>query len=120
MNKQMRGLLDAGGLIVLFPEGTTSDGRDVLPFKSALLEPAASQGETVSAAFIQYSLRDGDVAEEVCYWKDMTLLPHLLNLFSKCSVGARLTLSELSQPIPNRKQLARQLRSEVMRLKEAF
>ena len=120
LTREMRRALDSGALIALFPEGTTSDGREVLPFKSSLLEPATCQPHALSAGFIEYALADGDVAEEVCYWKDMTLLPHLLNLLGKRGVEARLFFIELRQASPDRKQLARQLHSEVVRLKEAF
>lgn len=113
-------VLDTGALVVLFPEGTTSDGREVLPFKSSLLEPATRQTHGLSAGFINYALPGGSVAEEVCYWRDMTLVPHLLNLLGKRRLEARLCLTELERPSADRKQLARQLHSEVVRLKEAL
>lgn len=119
MIREMRRLMDGGALVVLFPEGTTSDGREVLPFKSSLLEPATIHPDPLSAGFIEYGLNDGDVAEEVCYWKDMTLLPHLFNLFGKQGLEARLRFTELRPASANRKQLARQLHCEVVRLKEA-
>src|SRR5688572_24857349 len=71
---EIRGALDDGALVVLFPEGTSSDGKTVLPFKSALLEPASQQNESVYAACIRYALADGSVADEACYWRDMTLV----------------------------------------------
>jgi 1-acyl-sn-glycerol-3-phosphate acyltransferase len=114
---EMRRVLDTGSLVVLFPEGTTSDGRGVLPFKSSLLEPATQQPRGLSAGFIEYALNDGDVAEEACYWKDMTLLPHLLNLLGKRGIEARLVFTEVRPSGLCRKHLARQLRAEVVRLK---
>ena len=48
----------------------------------------------------------------------MTLLPHLINLLDKSSVRARLSCVRIDQPAANRKDLARQLHSEVLRLKE--
>jgi lyso-ornithine lipid O-acyltransferase len=120
LTREMGRLLDAGALVVLFPEGTTSDGREVLPFKSSLLEPATQQRHGLSAGFIEYSLNDGCVADEVCYWRGMTLAPHLLNLLGKHGLQARLSFTELSEAGPDRKQLARQLHSEVVRLKEAL
>jgi 1-acyl-sn-glycerol-3-phosphate acyltransferase len=120
MNCEMVPVIESGALVVLFPEGTTSDGREVLPFKSSLLEPATRQQHGLSAGFIEYALNDGSVVDEVCYWRDMTLAPHLLNLLGKRRVEARLCFTELRQASPDRKQLARQLHSEVVRLKEAL
>ena len=120
VTREMGRVLDAGVLLVLFPEGTTSDGREVLPFKSSLLEAATERPHGLSAGFIEYTLSDGDVAEEVCYWKDMTLLPHLVNLFGKRGIEARLCFTELQRASADRKQLARQLHCEVVRLKAAL
>lgn len=114
---KMHQAIAKGGLVVLFPEGTTSDGRQVLPFKTSLLQVAQLDPCVLSAASIDYALDDGDVTEEVCYWKDMTLLPHLLNLFTKHCLTAGIRFAELQQQNADRKHLARQLHSEVVRLK---
>jgi 1-acyl-sn-glycerol-3-phosphate acyltransferase len=120
MNREMRRALDTGVLVVLFPEGTTSDGRAVLPFKSSLLEAATGPPHGLSVGFIEYALNDGSVANEVCYWRDMTLAPHLLNLLGKRGLEAQLRFTRLRQASPDRKQLARQLHSEVVRLKQTL
>jgi len=119
LNREVAQVLDAGGLVVLFPEGTSSDGRYVLPFKSSLLEPASRLNHPLSAAFISYSLPEGNVSEDVCYWGEMTLGPHLVNLFSKQFVGARVAFTRLEPGRNSRKQLARQLHSHVLRLKNS-
>ena len=118
LTKALRTALDEGVLVVLFPEGTSSDGQTVLPFKSSLLEPATGNSYPVSASLIEYWLEDGDAGEEVCYWKDMTLVPHLVNLLSKRRVEVSIQFSELRQGSTNRKELARQLHAEVLKLKE--
>jgi 1-acyl-sn-glycerol-3-phosphate acyltransferase len=112
--------LDQGILVVLFPEGTSSDGRAILPFKSALLEPATDSSRPLSACLIGYRLADGDVGEEVCYWKDMTFVPHLFNLLSKKRIGASLFLLPILKRNTNRKELARRLHSEVLKLKNSL
>lgn len=117
---EMGRALRDGALVVLFPEGTSSGGETVLPFKSSLLKPATRHHHALTAALIAYELTDGDASEEVCYWKDMTLVPHLLNLLSKRAIHASVGFTELRQGSTNRKELARQLRSEVLRLKESF
>jgi hypothetical protein len=119
LTKALRTALDEGALVVLFPEGTSSDGQTVLPFKSSLLEPATGNSHPVSASLIEYRLKDGDAGEEVCYWKDMTLVPHLVNLLSKQRVEVSVQFSELRKGSTNRKELARQLHAEVLKLKES-
>lgn len=118
--KEVETALQTDLVVVLFPEGTSSDGRTVLPFKSSLLEPAARQAHPLSAGLIQYALGDGDVGEEVCYWKDMTLVPHLINLCSKRAVQASVHFKQLRERNPDRKQLARRLHGEVLRMKHAL
>ena len=112
-------VLNRGVLVILFPEGTSSGGQTVLPFKSSLLEPATRQSHPLTAGLIRYELPDGDVAEEVCYWKDMTFVPHLVNLLSKRAILASVHFTQLCEGSRNRKELARQLHAEIMRLKES-
>ena len=117
---EIENALQTDSLVVLFPEGTSSDGHTVLPFKSSLLEPAARQAHPLSASLIQYALGDGDVGEEVCYWKDMILVPHLINLCNKRAVQASVHFKQLREGNADRKQLARQLHAEVLRMKHAL
>jgi 1-acyl-sn-glycerol-3-phosphate acyltransferase len=117
LSGELQTVLDQGALVVLFLEGTSSDGRTVLPFKSALLEPARNPSYALSAGSISYQLEHGDVGEEVCYWKDMTFVPHLLNLLSKKCIEARVRFSALQTYQTDRKQVARQLHGEVSKLK---
>lgn len=52
----IRAAMDHGGTLTLFPEGTTSDGTDLLPFKSSLLgalEPLP-EGATVQPVLLAY------------------------------------------------------------------
>jgi len=111
--------LRTGALVVLFPEGTSSGGESILPFKSSLLEPAARQTHPLAAAYLRYELGDGDVSEEVCYWKDMALVPHLINLCGKRAVQASAHFHHVREGNVGRKQLARQLHAEVLRMKHA-
>jgi len=118
--EEMEAALERGALVVLFPEGTSSDGKSVLPFKSSLLEPAARFKHPLATALIQYELPDGDVGEEVCYWKDMTLVPHLINLLSKRGLRASIRFTQTSAGSSDRKQIARQLHAEILQIKTAL
>jgi 1-acyl-sn-glycerol-3-phosphate acyltransferase len=109
----IRKTIAGGSVVVLFPEGTSSDGSTVLPFKSALLESAVQLRSPIAAASIDYALDDGSVADEVCYWRDMTLVPHLLNLLFKHEIRANYSFSPAKIRAGNRKKIARQLRDEI-------
>lgn len=112
----METALDEGVLVVLFPEGTSSGGASVLPFKSSLLEPALHVNHPVTAIAIAYALEQGSVPNEICYWRDMTLLPHLLNVWSKSLIYCSLRCGVSRQRRGDRKSLARELHDEVAAL----
>lgn len=93
---------------------TSSDGSTVLPFKSALLESAVQLRSPIAAASIEYALDDGSVEDEVCYWRDMTLVPHLLNLLCKREIRANYCFSSAKIRAANRKEIARELHDEIV------
>jgi 1-acyl-sn-glycerol-3-phosphate acyltransferase len=117
---EIQSALDAGALVVIFPEGTSSDGKTVLPLKTSLLEPAARQTAPLHVSLIQYEMEDGDVTEEVCYWRDMTFFPHLVNMLGKRGVHATVRFSEFRETGLDRKELARRLHAELLRLKDSI
>lgn len=120
VNDEIEAALDRGALVVLFPEGKSSNGQTVLPFKSSLLEPAAQSAHPLSVGAIQYSIEDGDMAGEVCYWGGHTFFPHLLNLLGKRAVRATVRFAPFQRTGADRKQLAVQLRDEILKLKADF
>ena len=67
-------------------------------------------------ARIEYALSDGDPGQDVCYWGDMTLVPHLLNLMTKRSIRVSVRSARIEQRSVDRKVLARELQSEIGRL----
>jgi lyso-ornithine lipid O-acyltransferase len=117
VNNEIEAALNRGALVVLFPEGKSSNGQTVSPFKSSLLEPAAQSAHPLSVSAIQYAIEDGDVAGEVCYWGDHTFFPHLLNLLGKRAVRASVRFAPVQRTGADRKQLALQLRNKILKLK---
>ena len=117
---EMARTLNKGVVVGLFPEGTSSDGASVLPFRAPLLEPAVSQGWPVTPAAISYQVTGGSVENEVCYWGDMDFLTHLMNLLSKEAVFARVAFGTPVETHGDRKALALSLRSEVVQLIRSF
>ncbi|HIJ39352.1 MAG TPA: 1-acyl-sn-glycerol-3-phosphate acyltransferase [Rhodospirillaceae bacterium] len=71
-----------GESLVLFPEGTSSDGLRVLPFKSALLSVAESGDLPVQPISLSYSRLDGmpmgrGLRPFFAWYGGMELVPHL-------------------------------------------
>ena len=106
--------LESGAPVVLFPEGTTSNGHRVLRYHSTMLQPAVDAGALVTPCAIVYELDDGDAGQEVCWWGNMTLLPHIWNLLGKEAVRARIAFGDPMLASGDRKQLSRTLHERVV------
>lgn len=113
---QMEETLLEGVPVVLFPEGTSSDGSSVLPFRTALFDPAVRLNLQVTPACIAYSLEQGIAATDVYYWGEMSLVPHLLKLLSNPKVSARIRISLRPGTYQDRKQAATRTWAEVVSL----
>ncbi len=82
VNGVMPQVLARGEGLCFFPEGTSSRGVDVMPFRSSLLEPAVTLAQPVSFASITYTTPDGSVPPDmsICWWGDMTFGAHFWEL----------------------------------------
>jgi 1-acyl-sn-glycerol-3-phosphate acyltransferase len=96
----IRRRLDAGDDLILFPEGTSSDGTRVLPYKSALLSVAEYEGPAgpllVQPVSIAYLRLDGIPLGRfyrpyVAWYGDMDLLPHLWAMLGLGVIAAEVT-----------------------------
>ncbi|PZX19885.1 lyso-ornithine lipid acyltransferase [Palleronia aestuarii] len=76
----IRERLRSGQRLLLFPEGTSTDGRRVLPFKSALFAPflGSSPDYGVQPVSLVYMAPAGCDPRFYAWWGDMDLAPHLL------------------------------------------
>lgn len=108
--------LKAGLPVVIFPEGTSSDGSRVLPYRSTLLEAAIGAGVSITPAAIRYELEEGSVADEICYWRDMVFGSHFWNLLGKRCITASLRIGS-PHARQERKELARSLRLATLQLR---
>ena len=68
--------LRTGTRVVLFPEGTTTTGRQVLPFRSSLVEAAVVTGACVVPIALSAHADDGQ-GETLCWVGEETLVAHL-------------------------------------------
>lgn len=106
----------SGDGVIVFPEGTSSDGSDVSPMKAALFEWAAQTGNPIHVVTIQYATAAGLPAarEVVCWWGPMSFVPHAVDL---CRLpGFEATLHFGSEPIQgaDRARLAGMAREAIL------
>lgn len=109
--------LAAGGAVVVFPEGTTSDGARVLPFRSSLFAAAVRRDLPAHVAVLTYLTPAAapHPAQAVCWWGDMPFLPHLVRLLRLPRCTARLTFVRRPIVARDRKTLARAAHAEIVR-----
>lgn len=92
----------AGHRLLFFPEGTSTDGRQVLPFKRTLfqgfLDPALPRGLAIQPISVVYHAPPGTDPRFYGWWGDMDLGPHLLAVLAVRRQGH--VTARLHQPIP--------------------
>ncbi len=98
--------------VLLFPEGTSTDGSEVLPFHPRLIDPATSAGVPVTAAAVRYTIEGGVEERELCWFGDTEFLPHLLKALGTPGFSAKLTFGE-PQVYPDRRTAANSTRAEI-------
>ncbi len=99
--QKLADMVTAGERLILFPEGTSSNGRSVLPFRSTLFaaaEPSRCRPETtLQPVTLAYTVDaagrplQGAVGDCYAWYGDMTLFGHLMTVFGL--KGASLTLT---------------------------
>ena len=109
MNELMAGHLRAGDCLALFPEGTTSDGRDLRPFFPSLFQPAVAAEAQVWPALIRYLDGDGNYSPVPAYYGDMSLLASLRRILRTPGLTAEI---EFLPALPARGLARRELAAE--------
>lgn len=101
-------VLAEGDGVILFPEGTSTAGDEVAPFRPSLLEAPARGRLPVSCAALSYRTGAGEPPPQtaVCWWGDMTLLDHVWRLTHLRRIEARLAFGERTSSADDRKVLA--------------
>lgn len=98
--------------VLLFPEGTSSDGSRVLRFHSTLFAPAVGMGAPVTAAAVRYAIADGDMEREVCWFGDAEFVAHLWKTLGREGLSAEVVFAE-PRVYSDRRIAARSAHAEV-------
>jgi len=111
---RIRKALASGTPVVVFPEGTSSDGSSVLPFKTSLMD--VTRDALVTPAAIRYRMVEGCVGREIAYWGDMAFVPHVLNLLSRGGFQCTISFGDPVVISVERKAASIELHGRVVRL----
>ncbi len=106
-------VLNMGLNIVLFPEGTTSDGQAVTAFKAPFLKSAINTGTDVLPLCINYKRINGESLDEkskdlIFYYGSITFFEHFFRLLKLKNIEVELeALEEIEvNPKMTRKELS--------------
>ena len=123
----MRIVLGFGTNVNFFPEGTTTGGNELLPFRSALFAAAAEAGVPVLPVGITYTHIGGIPTDEksrdlVMWYKDDPFVGHFLDLLRLPSIGVQIKIGHASlvnlpdDTLGNRRIIAADYRAKVNQL----
>lgn len=115
---EIEATLEKGRGVVFFPEGTSSAGLEVMPFKASLFEVAVKGQLDIATAAVNYTTKPGDRPAQwsVCWWGDMEFAPHLIDFLRVSHVDATLRFGAQHLRGTERKELATAAHREVVRL----
>lgn len=104
--------------VILFPEGTTSPGMEVLRFRPSLLEHAAVSNIDVSYSTLRYETLKEDLPayKSVCWWGNKSMLKHLFLLSKNRKVIVDIRFGSETVNHKDRKILAMKLHKKVSSL----
>jgi 1-acyl-sn-glycerol-3-phosphate acyltransferase len=105
---EMEHRLQMGLGVVVFPEGTTSSGKSVAPFRSSMLDVACRTRRPVHYATISY--RSPDPArpahESICWWGEVSMSEHFFRLLQLSYFQAEVRFGPAPLEAGDRKALA--------------
>jgi len=106
--------LQAGQTVAVFPEGTTGDGRSVLPFHANLLQAAVSTGTPVQPALLRFSQPGQPFSDTVEYLGDTSLAQSMWRVACARDLAVHVQLLEpMGTRHADRRALAEHLRETV-------
>ena len=114
VNAEIDALLAAGNDVALFPEGTTSDGTQLLGFHAALLQAAISAARPLQPVAISYHEIDGRRSLAPAYVGETTLLECLGAILKRRQLIVRVRPTPaLSTAGGKRRELAEAARAAI-------
>lgn len=108
INRHVSSLLKQGICVGLFPEGTTTDGKQVGHFHSALIQPAIDAGAMLCPIALRYQNEAGEAGEAAIFTGDTTLAQSIWKILRCRQLDALVMFTPaLNATGENRRVLAR-------------
>lgn len=107
--------LMAGDNLCLFPEGTTTDGTQVMPFKSSIIQAAMHAKATIYPVAIRYPTAQGGVNTAMAYAGDTTMKESMQQILLQKNpvVELHFLAPIVSAALPEAEQDRRQLSMQI-------
>ncbi len=108
VNRTVAEALARGDVVAVFPEGTTSDGAGLLPFKSSLLQPIIDAKGTVQPLALRYRDVTGARTAAAAYVGDDTFMASFWRVCGVRSLQVEaIALERIASGDQHRRSLAR-------------
>lgn len=104
--------------VLFFPEGTSTDGTELLRFHSRFFTPAVEAGIPVTAAAIRYVPGNGVAESECCWFGDASFVPHLIKTMGAPPFSAEVHFGE-SRVYKDRRTAADRTQAEIAAMRQA-
>ncbi|GAA5783756.1 1-acyl-sn-glycerol-3-phosphate acyltransferase [Chitiniphilus shinanonensis] len=113
--------LREGHCVAVFPEGTTSDGRCILPFRSSLLQAAIDSDATIQPIYLRYVDTAGNWNDAAAYINEMSLSQSLWRLLGAQGLVAEINfLAPFAVDGEDRRTLTRYAETRIKAAHEAL
>ena len=114
INEVVAAALAQGDVVAVFPEGTTSTGASVLPFKSSLLQPIVDAAGEVQPLALRYRTPDGVRSEAPSYVGDEPVIASFLRVCGMPALVVDVTaLDRMPAADRHRRVLAREAEAAI-------
>jgi 1-acyl-sn-glycerol-3-phosphate acyltransferase len=100
VNAAMAEAYRSGLPVLFFPEGTTTDGAGVLPFRRGLFHSVLNDDVPLRTAALRYTLepcsvnRGATVGQDICWWGEMEFASHMFALLGVRGLRAQIRFGE--------------------------
>ena len=100
VNAEMAEAYRSGLPVLFFPEGTTTDGADVVPFRRGLFHSVLNEGVALRTAALRYSLEPcagngcASVEEDVYWWGEMEFVSHIFQLLGLSGLSVKVRFGD--------------------------